>query len=152
MKKIDKGYLNVILKNTRKKSFYPGAKYKILLNIASNNKLRNFFITLLNKYGYTRLLSLIESDDVYSKVPIKIADNLGRRISPSYKPQIPTIQERVAKLSYHEDTISHIKIQNAEINFLNKMIVLCPTKCYSQEEDRVILQHEGCIECVIFAH
>jgi electron transfer flavoprotein-quinone oxidoreductase len=90
---------------------------------------------------------LIESDDVYSKIPIKIADNLGRRISPSYKPQIPTIQERIAKLSYHEDTISHIKIQNAEINFLNKMIVLCPTKCYSQEEDKVILQHEGCIEC-----
>jgi hypothetical protein len=73
-----------------------------------------FFITLLNKYGYTRLLSLIESDDVYFKIPIKIADKLGRKISSSYKPQIPTIQERVAKLSYNEDTISHIKILNAE--------------------------------------
>jgi electron transfer flavoprotein-quinone oxidoreductase len=149
MKKIDKGYLDVILKNTRKEipSGTLGQKYKIILNIASNNNLRNFFITLLNKYGYTRLLSLIESDDVYFKVPIKLADNLGKKIPSSYKPQIPTIQERVGKLSYHEDTISHINIQNAEKNFLNKMVVLCPTKCYSQEEDKVILQHEGCIEC-----
>jgi electron transfer flavoprotein-quinone oxidoreductase len=149
MKQIDKGYLDVILKNTRKNipSDVLGQKYKILLNIMSNNKLRNFFITLLNKYGYTRLLSVIESDDVYSKGPIKIADKLGKKMSTSYKPQIPTIQERVSKLSYHEDTISHIKILNAEKEFLNKMVVLCPTKCYSHEGDKVVLQHEGCIEC-----
>jgi len=149
MKKIDKGYLNIILKNTRKEipSDILGQKYKILLNIASNDQLRNFFITLLNKYGYTRLLSLIESDDVYFKGPIKIADKLGRKISSSYKPQIPDIQERVAQLSYHEDTISHIKILNSEKKFLNTMVVLCPTKCYSHEGDKVILQHEGCIEC-----
>jgi electron transfer flavoprotein-quinone oxidoreductase len=149
MKKIDKEYLNVILNNTRKEipSNILGAKYKLLLNIASNNTVRNFLITLLNKYGYTRLLSLIESDDVYFKVPIDIANKLGRRISTSYKPQIPTVQDRVGKLTYHEDTLSHINIINSEKNFLDKMIVLCPTKCYSQEEDKVILQHEGCIEC-----
>lgn len=149
MKKIDKDYLNVILKNTRKEipTNILGSKYKILLNVASNNTLRNFLIALLNKYGYTRLLSLIESDDVYFKVPIDIANKLGRRISTTYQPQIPTVQDRVGKLTYHEDTISHINIVNAEKNFLDKMIVLCPTKCYSQEEDKVILQHEGCIEC-----
>src|SRR5918995_42797 len=149
MKKIDKGYLNIILKNTRKEipSDILGQKYKILLNIASNNQLRNFFITLLNKYGYTRLLSLIESDEVYFKGPIKIADKLGRKISSSYKPQIPTVQDRVAKLCYHEDTISHIKILNSGQNFLKKMVTLCPTKCYSLEGNDVILQHEGCIEC-----
>src|ERR671912_315691 len=143
--------------NKLKKQLINDGKYKSEDEIKSkleyfNQKLTDdsnikFITTLLNKYGYTRLLSLIESDDVYFKGPIKIADKLGRRISSSYKPQIPTIQERVAKLSYHEDTISHIKILNSEKNFLNKMVVLCPTKCYSHEGDKVVLQHEGCIEC-----
>ncbi len=124
-----------------------GLKHKILLNLISNNRLRNFFITLINKYGYTRLLSIIESEDVYFKIPIKIADKLGTVNSSTYIPQIPTIQDRVAKLCYHEDHISHIKIQNSGKNFLEKMVILCPTKCYSQEGDEVILQHEGCIEC-----
>jgi electron transfer flavoprotein-quinone oxidoreductase len=149
MKEIDKQYLNVILNSTRKKipSNVLGLKHKILLNLVSNDGLRNFFITLINKYGYTRLLSFIESEDVYFKVPITIADKLGTLNTASYIPQIPTIQDRVAKLCYHEDNISHIKILGSSKNFLRKMVVLCPTKCYSLEGDEVILQHEGCIEC-----
>ncbi|MGZ5509341.1 MAG: electron transfer flavoprotein [Nitrososphaeraceae archaeon] len=149
MKEIDKQYLSVILNSTRKKIAPDvlGLKHKILLNLLSNDGLRNFFITLINKYGYTRLLSIIESEDVYFKIPIKIADKLGTLNSSTYIPQIPTIQDRVAKLCYQEDTISHIKIQNSGKNFLKKMVILCPTKCYSQEGDEVILQHEGCIEC-----
>jgi electron transfer flavoprotein-quinone oxidoreductase len=149
MKEIDKQYLNVILNSTRKKipSNVLGLKHKILLNLVSNDRLRNFFITLINKYGYTRLLSFIESEDVYFKVPITIADKLGTLNTASYIPQIPTIQDRVAKLCYHEDNISHIKILGSSKNFLRKMVVLCPTKCYSLEGDEVILQHEGCIEC-----
>jgi ferredoxin-like protein FixX len=27
------------------------------------------------------------------------------------------------------------------------MVLLCPTKCYNLENDQVMLQHEGCIEC-----
>ena len=149
MKEIDKQYLNVILKSTRKNipTNVLGLKHKILFNLASNDGLRNFFITLINKYGYARLLSFIESEDVYFKVPIKIADKLGKLNNASYIPQIPTIQDRVAKLCYHEDNISHIKILDSSKNFLRKMVVLCPTKCYSLEGDEVILQHEGCIEC-----
>ena len=149
MKEIDKQYLSVILNSTRKKIAPDalGLKHKILLNLISNDGLRNFFITLINKYGYTRLLSIIESEDVYFKIPIKIADKLGTVNSSTYIPKIPTIQDRVAKLCYQEDTISHIKIQNSGQNFLKKMVILCPTKCYSQEGDEVILQHEGCIEC-----
>jgi electron transfer flavoprotein-quinone oxidoreductase len=149
MKEIDKQYLNVILNSTRKKipSNVLGLKHKILFNLVSNDGIRNFFITLINKYGYTRLLSFIESEDVYFKVPIKIADKLGTLNTASYIPQIPTIQDRVAKLCYHEDNISHIKILDSKTNFLRKMVVLCPTKCYSLEGDEVILQHEGCIEC-----
>ena len=149
MKEIDKQYLSVILNCTRKKIAPDvlGLKHKILLNLISNDGLRNFFITLINKYGYTRLLSIIESEDVYFKIPIKIADKLGTVNSSTYIPQIPTIQDRVAKLCYQEDNVSHINIQNSGKNFLKKMIILCPTKCYSQEGDEVILQHEGCIEC-----
>jgi electron transfer flavoprotein-quinone oxidoreductase len=149
MKEIDKQYLSVILNSTRKKisSDALGLKHKLLLNLISNNGLRNFFITLINKYGYTRLLSFIESEDVYFKIPIKIADRLGTVKSSTYIPQIPTVQDRVAKLSYHEDTISHIKILNSGKDFLKKMVILCPTKCYSLEGNDVILQHEGCIEC-----
>ena len=149
MKEIDKQYISVILNSTQNKIAPDvlGLKHKILLNLISNDGLRNFFITLINKYGYTRLLSIIESEDVYFKIPIKIADKLGTVNSSTYTPQIPTIQDRVAKLCYQEDTISHIKIQNSGQNFLKKMVILCPTKCYSQEGDEVILQHEGCIEC-----
>lgn len=149
MKEIDKQYLSVILNSTRKKisSDALGLKHKLLLNLISNDGLRNFFITLINKYGYTRLLSFIESEDVYFKIPIKIADKLGTVKSSTYNPQIPTVQDRVAKLSYHEDTISHIKILNSGKDFLKKMVILCPTKCYSLEGNDVILQHEGCIEC-----
>jgi electron transfer flavoprotein-quinone oxidoreductase len=149
MKEIDKQYLSVILNSTRKKisSDALGLKHKLLFNLISNDSLRNFFITLINKYGYTRLLSFIESEDVYFKIPIKIADKLGTLKSSTYIPQIPTVQDRVAKLCYHEDTISHIKILNSGQNFLKKMVTLCPTKCYSLEGNDVILQHEGCIEC-----
>ena len=149
MKEIDKQYLSVILNSTRKKisSDALGLKHTLLLNLISNDGLRNFFITLINKYGYTRLLSFIESEDVYFKIPIKIADRLGTVKSSTYIPQIPTVQDRVAKLFYHEDTISHIKILNSGKNFLKKMVILCPTKCYSLEGNDVILQHEGCIEC-----
>ena len=149
MKEIDKQYLTVILNSARKKISPDalGFKHKLLFNIVSNQGLRNFFISLINKYGYTRLLSFIESEDVYYKIPIKIADKLGTVKSSTYIPQIPTVQDRVAKLCYHEDTISHIKILNSGKNFLKKMVTLCPTKCYSLEGNDVILQHEGCIEC-----
>jgi electron transfer flavoprotein-quinone oxidoreductase len=30
---------------------------------------------------------------------------------------------------------------------MKKMTILCPTKCYSMEDNKVVLQHEGCIEC-----
>jgi len=149
MKEIDKQYLGVILNSTRKKISPDalGFKHKLLFNLISNQGLRNFFISLINKYGYTRLLSFIESEDVYYKIPIKIADKLGTVKSSTYIPQIPTVQDRVAKLCYHEDTLSHIKILNSGKNFLKKMVTLCPTKCYSLEGNDVVLQHEGCIEC-----
>jgi electron transfer flavoprotein-quinone oxidoreductase len=149
MKEIDKQYLSVILNSTRKKisSNALGLKHKILLNLISKDSLRNFFITLINKYGYTRLLSFIESEDVYFKIPIKMAEKLGTVKTSTYIPQIPTVQDRVAKLCYHEDSISHIKILKSGQNFLKKMVTLCPTKCYSLEGNEVILQHEGCIEC-----
>ncbi|NOJ29648.1 MAG: electron transfer flavoprotein [Nitrososphaeraceae archaeon] len=149
MKTIDKNYLNIILKSTKSKISLDGLeqKYQLLLKLSSNDHIRNFFLTLVNKYGYTKLLSFIESDNIYQKIPMRIAENLGTNFASSYTPKIPSIQERVAKLAYNEDSKSHIGIQNSDNSFLLKMVTLCPTKCYSVEENKVILQHEGCIEC-----
>ena len=35
----------------------------------------------------------------------------------------------------------------SQINDFKNMITLCPTKCYAEENDKVMILHEGCIEC-----
>ncbi|MGN6629771.1 MAG: electron transfer flavoprotein, partial [Candidatus Nitrosocosmicus sp.] len=65
----------------------------------------------------------------------------------SYSISIPTIADRIAKLEYNDDPLSHIKVLEPQSDFMKKMVILCPTKCYSIENEQVILQHEGCIEC-----
>ena len=92
-------------------------------------------------------MPLVESEETYVRVPIELAEKSGERISSTYIPTVPTIAQRVAKLNYDDDSISHIKLLNSQSEFMKKMIVLCPTKCYSIEEGTVMLQHEGCIEC-----
>jgi ferredoxin-like protein FixX len=68
-------------------------------------------------------------------------------MTSDYQPSIPSIAERVAKLKYDDDTVSHIKVSKPTSEFMKKMVSLCPTRCYSIEENQVVLQHEGCIEC-----
>ena len=97
--------------------------------------------------GYKRILPIIESDKTYTSVPVKIAEKIGKDLQKSYSITIPTIAERIAKLNYNDDSLSHIKVLNSQSDFMKKMVVLCPTKCYSIENERVMLQHEGCIEC-----
>jgi len=81
------------------------------------------------------------------KVPIEIAERLGEQVTASYKPNIPTIDNRIANLKYDDDHVSHIKVLDSKSDFMKKMVTLCPTKCYTLENDQVMLQHEGCIEC-----
>ena len=72
---------------------------------------------------------------------------MGKQISKTYEINIPSIQERIGKLKYYEDPNTHIKVIEPKSNFMKNMTILCPTKCYSLEENKVVLQHEGCIEC-----
>ena len=90
---------------------------------------------------------MVESEETYVKVPIEIAERLGKSILATYGPNIPSISDRVAKLNFNDDSNPHIKVLNPQSEFLKKIITLCPTKCYILENQQVILQHEGCVEC-----
>ncbi len=90
---------------------------------------------------------MIETTETYVKVPTEIAERLGKNIQSSYTPNIPSIAQRVAKLKYNDDSISHIKVLKPTSEFMKKMITLCPTGCYFMEKEGVMIQHEGCVEC-----
>ena len=148
MKEIDKNYLKIFLdsaKNIPKDII--AARYGMIFKIMSSSSLRGLAVGFANILGYDRLLPLVESEETYVKVPIELAEKSGQRVSTTYTPTIPTIAQRVAKLNYNDDSISHIKLLNSHSEFMKKMVLLCPTKCYSLEEGAVMLQHEGCIEC-----
>jgi ferredoxin-like protein FixX len=113
----------------------------------SNSTFRGALVGLVNKLGYRRLLPILESNKTYTEVPTKIAERKGKGVQKSYSIHIPAIAERIAKLNYNDDSLSHIKVLDSQSDFMKKMVTLCPTKCYSMENGRVILQHEGCIEC-----
>ncbi|MGI0021057.1 MAG: electron transfer flavoprotein, partial [Nitrososphaera sp.] len=68
-------------------------------------------------------------------------------VTASYRPTIPTLAQRIAKLKYDDDRQSHIKVTRPEAEFMKKMVTLCPTNCYLLEDGKVVLQHEACIEC-----
>ena len=101
----------------------------------------------VNKLGYKRILPLLDSTHTYNDIPIDIAEKAGKTVNKTYSIHLPSIEERVAKLKYNDDSFSHIKVLHPSSDFMKKMTILCPTKCYSIEKERVILQHEGCIEC-----
>ena len=124
-----------------------GHRYGTIFKLMSNNTFRNISIGLANKLGYKRLLPILESNNTYTDVPVEIAERAGKDLQKSYSIAIPTIAERIAKLDYNDDSLSHIKVLNSQSDFMKKMVTLCPTKCYSIENERVMLQHEGCIEC-----
>ena len=148
MKQIDKDYLKIFLdaaKDIPKDIL--SAKYGTIIKLMSSGTLRSVAVKLANILGYERLLPMIESEDTYVKVPIEIAERLGKKVTTSYEPNIPSIADRVANLKYDDDNVSHIKVLDSKSDFMKRMVTLCPTKCYTIENEQVILQHEGCIEC-----
>ncbi|MGD1836069.1 MAG: electron transfer flavoprotein [Nitrososphaeraceae archaeon] len=148
MKRIDKKYLQVIIQSAKKIPIETvGKKYQLAMKIFSNNALLDFAVNIINKIGYNNFLSFVESENTYIKTPIEIAEKLGKKISNTYEVEIPSIEERIGKLEYYEDTKPHIKVVKPSSNFMKNMTIMCPTKCYSLEENKVVLQHEGCIEC-----
>lgn len=148
MKQIDKDYLKIFLdaaKDVPKDII--GSRYGPILKMMSSGTLRGIAVKFANILGYDKLLPMIESEDTYVKVPIQLAERLGKTISSTYSPNIPTIADRIAKLSYNDDHESHIKVLNSSSEFMKKMVTLCPAKCYSEEGGKVVIQHEGCVDC-----
>jgi electron transfer flavoprotein-quinone oxidoreductase len=148
MREIDKDYLKIFLdaaKDVPKDII--GSRYGTIIRLMSSGTLRGLAVGFANILGYDRLLPLVESEETYVQVPIDLAEKLGKRISTSYTPRLLSIAQRVANLKYDDDSVSHIKIINSRSEFMRKMVELCPTKCYNLEQEEVMLQHEGCIEC-----
>jgi len=148
MEEIDKDYLKIFLdaaKDVPKDII--GSRYGMIFKLLSSGTFRGLAVGFANILGYVRLLPIIESEDTYVQVPIELAEKLGTQIISTYSPTIPSLAQRIAKLKYDDDVISHIKVLNPKSNFMKKMVILCPTKCYSMEQEEVLLQHEGCIEC-----
>ncbi len=100
------------------------------------------------------LFKIIESNEAYVKIPMEIAERIGKEVKllASIKPL--SIDERIARLKINEDSKPHIKTIDGNSRFIKAMVHLCPTKCYIMEvidkdslRSTVTLQHEGCIEC-----
>src|ERR671911_2823864 len=148
MREIDKEYLKIFLdcsKNIPKDIV--GSRYGMIFKLMSSGTFRGIAVGFANMLGFDRLLPLVESLDTYVNVPIELADRLGRPINIGYVPTTPSLQERIAKLDYNDDSVPHIRVTKPRSEFMLKMVSLCPTRCYNSENGDVILQHEGCIEC-----
>jgi electron transfer flavoprotein-quinone oxidoreductase len=148
MKEIDKDYLKLFLDAAKAVPMdIVKARYGIIFKLMSSGMLRGLAVGFANILGYDRLLPMVETRETYVQVPIELAEKLGSHTASTYSCTIPTIAQRIAKLRYNDDTLSHIRILDPKSEFMRKMVVLCPTKCYSIEQEEVMLQHEGCIEC-----
>ena len=148
MKQIDKDYLKIFLdaaKDVPKDII--GSRYGPILKLMSSGTFRGIAVRFANILGYDKLLPMVESEDTYVKVPMALAERLGRSVSATYSPSILSVADRVARLSYNDDHLSHIRILNANDEYMKKMVVLCPAKCYTEEGGKIILQHEGCLDC-----
>lgn len=150
MKEIDKDYLKVFLDAAKEvPKDIIGQRYGMVFKLMSSGTLRGLAVGFANILGYDKLLPLVESEDMYVQVPIELAEKTGRQVQATYEPTIPTVAQRIARLKYDDDRISHIKVLNPKSEFMKKMVRLCPTMCYSMEGGGgdVTLQHEACIEC-----
>ena len=148
MKQMDKDYLKIFLdaaKDVPKDII--GARYGTVLKMMSSNTFRGIAVKFANIIGYDKLLPMIESEETYVKVPTLLAERLGKPISSSYSPTIPSMADRIANLNYNDDSLAHIKVLNSSSEYMKKMVILCPAKCYSEEGGKVIIQHEGCVDC-----
>ena len=148
LKSIDKDYLKIFLDATKDvPKDMISSKYGTVIKMMSSKTLRNFAVGFANILGYEKLLPIIETVDTYVKVPTEMAERLGKSMQSSYTPSIPSIAQRIAKLKFNDDSKSHIKVLKPTSEFMKKMTVLCPTRCYFMEKDGVMIQHEGCVEC-----
>ena len=148
MKQIDKDYLKIFLDAAKDvPRDIIGSRYGTVLKMMSSSTFRGIAVKFANIIGYDRLLPMIESEETFVKVPTLLAERLGKSISSSYSPTILSMADRIANLNYNDDSLAHIKVLNSSSEYMKKMVILCPAKCYSEEGGKVIIQHEGCVDC-----
>ena len=148
MKQIDKDYLKIFLDAAKDvPRDIIGSRYGTVLKMMSSSTFRGIAVKFANIIGYEKLLPMIESEETYVKVPTLLAERLGKSIPSSYSPTILSMEDRIANLNYNDDSLAHIKVLNSSSDYMKKMVILCPAKCYSEEGGKVIIQHEGCVDC-----
>ncbi|HEX9319082.1 MAG TPA: FAD-binding protein [Nitrososphaeraceae archaeon] len=148
MKAIDKEYLKIFLDSTADvPKEIVGSRYGLIFKLMSSGKLRGIAVGIANMLGYDKILPIVESEETYVHLPTEVASKLGKQVTSSYALVPPTLDERIGQLRYNDDPKSHIIVHDPKSEFLRKLVILCPTKCYYQEGQNVMLQHEGCIEC-----
>ena len=99
MNQIDKDYLKIFLdaaKDVPKDII--GSRYGTVLKMMSSSTFRGIAVKFANIIGYDKLLPMIESEETYVKVPTLLAERLGKSISSSYSPTIPSMADRIANL------------------------------------------------------
>lgn len=148
MREIDKDYLKTFLDAAKDvPKDIVGQRYGMIFRLMSSGTFRGLAVGFANILGYDKLLPMVESEETYVQVPIEIAERLGQTVTATYTPTIPGVAERIARLKYDDDRQPHIKVLDPESEFMKKLVMLCPTSCYSLEAGKVMLQHEACIEC-----
>ena len=79
----------------------------MIFRLMSSGTLRGIAVGFANMLGFDRLLPLVESVDTYVNVPVELADRLGKPINSNYVPNTPSLQERIAKLDYDDDSVPY---------------------------------------------
>jgi len=148
MKQIDKDYLKIFLDATKDvPKDIIGSRYGPILKMMSSGAFRGIATKFANILGYSKLLPMIETEDTYVQIPIQLANRLGKGYSSSYSPTILSVGNRISKLRFNDDYLSHIQLQETNNEFMEKIPILCPANCYAKENGNIILQYEGCLDC-----
>jgi ferredoxin like protein len=59
-----------------------------------------------------------------------------------------TLEDKLATVKFNIDKNPHIKVK-LEIcaECVKKPCTICPAGCYEMEDDKIVFNHEGCLEC-----
>jgi electron transfer flavoprotein-quinone oxidoreductase len=155
IRKIDFEYMKIFVNACRDIPTEPLNLFlRLGFSLLSKASIQDLAGGIANMLDQRTLLYLIESNEAYVKIPIEIAEKIGRTVERDYEIRPPSIEERIAKIKINDNPEPHIKIVDPDTKFIKSMVHLCPTQCYIMElidkerfRSQVVLQHEGCIEC-----
>jgi electron transfer flavoprotein-quinone oxidoreductase len=155
VKNIDFEYMKIFVKACKDIPTEPFSLFlKLAFMLIKKTSIQELAVAVAKMLDQSTLFKIIESNDAYVRIPMEIAERIGREVKPVVDLKPRSIDERIARLKINEDSVPHIKIIDSNSRFIKSMVHLCPTKCYMMEvidksrlATNVILQHEGCIEC-----